>query len=94
MSDLQKRLEKIEKNISVQSITATTEDGQPLRIRRQSILPLTVASFRRRYAAIEGEAMPVSPFDERLDYLKRVGAISTSQPLLEIAVDCLRRNDE
>lgn len=94
MNGLRKRVEKLEKNTHDQSILATTEDGQQLRLRRNNLLPLTVASFRRRWAAIEGEEMPVSPFDERLDYLKRAGVRSTSEPLIEIAVDCLRLTAE
>jgi hypothetical protein len=94
MNRFNSRLVKLEKGISEQSITALTEDGAPFRLRRQSVLPLALAAFRRRYAQLEGEPMPVSRFDERLEHLKRAGIASTSEPLLSIAVDILREDQE
>jgi hypothetical protein len=94
MNSLKTRIAKLEKGIGDSSIVARTEDGQTFRLRRDNLLPLTVASFRRRYAEIEGLPMPVSPFDERLDYLKRAGVARTNEPMLELACDALRRNNE
>jgi hypothetical protein len=55
-------------------------------------LPLTVAAFRRQDAAIVGVQQPVSPFDAKLDLLR--AGVSSSEPLLGIAIDILRRTQE
>jgi hypothetical protein len=89
-----RRLEKLEASTHTQSCTATDEEGKPFRLRRDDVLPLTVAAFRRRYAEIEGEPTPISRFDTRLDHLQRVGLVHTSEPLLGIACDVLRETQE
>jgi hypothetical protein len=94
MSNLLRRIEKLEQGTSDRTIQVLTEDGKPLRIRRDDILPLTTASFRRCYAALEGEPMPVSPFDAKMDLLKRAGVARTNEPMIELACDALRRNNE
>jgi hypothetical protein len=94
MNNLTRRIEKLEKNITDQSVTAVAEDGQQIRIRRANLLPLATAAFRRRYAEIDdAEPMPVSRFDSQLDHLKSVGLRSASEPLLQVAVDVLRTGD-
>jgi hypothetical protein len=92
MNSLLRRIVQLEGKVTDQSITAQTEAGQRFRIRRDSILPLAVAAFRRRHAEIEGMQQPVSPFDAKLDLL-RAGARS-SEPLLGVAIDVLRRSQE
>jgi hypothetical protein len=94
MSDLKKRLEKLEKGVTSSSIQASTEDGQQFRLPRQSLLALTCAAFRRRYAEILGEPQPESRLDAKLDLLKRAGAITSSEPLLCVAADVLRKTHE
>jgi hypothetical protein len=94
MSDLKKRLAKLEKGVTSQSITAISEDGVQIRIRRDSLLGLTCAAFRRRYCEIEGEPLPESQFDAKLELLKRAGAITSSEPLLCVAADVLRTAGE
>ena len=94
MKRFNSRFVKLEKAIGAQSVTVTTESGQQIRLRRDNVLPLTTAAFRRRYAQIEGEAMPCSRFDKTLDHLQRAGIGSTSEPLLSIAVDILREDQE
>jgi hypothetical protein len=88
-----RRLEKLEAATHDKSITCTV-DGVQFRLRRDDVLPLTCQAFRRRHSEIEGEPIPVSRFDQRLDHLARATVVSSAEPLLEIAVDCLRRNDE
>lgn len=92
MNNLLRRIEKLESKVTDQSVSVQTEAGQRIRLRRDSILPLTCAAFRRRYAEIEGMQQPVSPFDAKLDLL-RAGARS-SEPLLGVAIDVLRRTQE
>jgi hypothetical protein len=94
VNSLRRRIEKLEKDLHAQSIVARTEDGHSFRIRRDNVLPLTVAAFRRCYADIEGAPMPVSRFDARLDQLKSTGVSSTAEPLLGIASDILRKTHE
>jgi hypothetical protein len=94
MNGFKKRVERLEKDIRDQSITARDEDGEQIRLRRHSLLPLTVAAFRRRYAQIEGLPAPISPLDARLDHLKRVGVSYTSEPLIGLACDVLRRTGQ
>jgi hypothetical protein len=89
MNNLTQRLEKLEKNVTDQSIQASTADGQNIRLRRDNLLPLVTAAMRRRYAEIEDLPMPASRFDDRLDLIKRSGVISP-EPMLNLASDVLR----
>jgi hypothetical protein len=84
------RMEKLERNIHITSCTATDESGRPFRIRRDDILGLACASFRRRYAEIEGEPQPVHRLDATLDALKLAAPISSPEPLLIIAQETLQ----
>jgi hypothetical protein len=91
--NLKTRIAKLERGVTENSIKATAADGV-IRIRRDSLLPLTCAAMRRRWAAIQDEPLPVSPYDATLDRLKNAGTITSAEPMLEIACDMLRRNDE
>jgi hypothetical protein len=83
------RLNRLEKGLSDHSTIAVAEDGQQIRIKRDDMLPLTTAAFRRRYAEIEGQPIPESRFDAKLDFIKRF-AVRCTAPLVEVISGVLR----